>query len=225
MKNNLFLRIALLMLVATISMSAVFMGSGTVAKYYAQSEASASGRVALFKVSVTDKDDELKYVTNGEAATINLGTVLKEAQLGANENASGVVHVEEVDCSMIAPGTSSATEVLVTNESEVAIYVWLEAGTAVSGDIAATANIEFTGDGSTWRSTLAAALLDGPGSYGTAVYLEPGEYHTFTGIGWSWPFGSPGGTPDAQDTADTGLGKLGSEYLNIPLKIMVEQVD
>jgi len=52
MRKNIFLRISVLMLVATVAMSCVFVGSGTYAKYVASAQVQASARVAKFDVSI-----------------------------------------------------------------------------------------------------------------------------------------------------------------------------
>jgi len=59
MKKNIYLRIALLMLVAAIATSGVFIGSGTTAKYVAAAKFDASARVAKFELQIAKNGDSI----------------------------------------------------------------------------------------------------------------------------------------------------------------------
>ena len=80
-KRNIFLRIGVLMLIATLATSGVFVGSGTYAKYIASAQYEATGRVAKFDVRIngttfSKADIGTPYaVTN---ATGFLGTLYQE---------------------------------------------------------------------------------------------------------------------------------------------------
>jgi len=250
MKKNLFLRISLLLLVATLASSAVFVGTGTSARYVTEGTVTASGTVAKFDIKVSAatlaKSGNIAALPSYAATIDNLGTLYEagtgtnaagngDGALGPEENAGSVIHVTNAAAgTLIAPGTGGkGCTLTIHNDSEVAVHVWIELG--ATGFNNPGDRIQFSGNnGTNWRSTVAAALADKGAASGKSaaepIYIAPGGTSAASldnFLQWKWPFGSTTG----HDDDDTALGVAAATNpataakLTIPLKINVVQVD
>jgi len=138
MKKNIYMRIGVLMLIAALATSGVFVGSGTYAKYIASATVEASARVAKF---------EVRY---GAAAGADTSGYTTFSQIGAGEYAIGSVSLGtlyQADCatahnanisagsstqSIIAPGCGGKIGFYFTNRSEVAVRFYLDKATTTA---------------------------------------------------------------------------------------------
>ena len=250
MKKNIFLRIALLALVFTLSTCGIFMGSGTAAKYYATANVKAEGTVALFDVRVNNGTDNIA-AAGTVIADANLGALWEEDFValenvkkdpGSADTGLTTLHVSPATGTILAPGTGSKNAVTVTNLSEVAVDVWISAG---SGGNTPSTKIVFSGNlGTDWDATLADAMTkaidspklpDGTTAYPAAkvnttthkVRLDPAGGTNCTVVfplWWKWPFANNDGNAST-DGSDTYLGVNASAKLTIPVVVNVEQVD
>jgi len=226
-KRNIFLRIGVLMLIATLATSGVFVGSGTYAKYIASAQYEATGRVAKFDVRIngttfSKADIGTPYaVTN---ATGFLGTLYQENCTTPHPGGASTATINAIDGSLIAPGTGGKMSFEFTNYSEVSVRFWLDTATAVTfaNGLASTADIQFasgnsSGPTGSW-GTLASALSDG--DTGTNfVDLAPmtttGSATTSKAVYWRWQFDC------GRDAEDTALGVAttpGTMSLNVRIK-------
>ncbi|MCL2300703.1 MAG: hypothetical protein FWC27_11240 [Firmicutes bacterium] len=236
-KRNIFLRIAVLMLIAVLATSGVFVGSGTYAKYIAAANVEASARVAKFDVKVNgttfssataaavtvtgslgsvfelfnDGDDSnLNYpATSGGTGNGN-GRVSDQAE---NANPSTLKHLDNITGTLICPGIGGKISVLFKNDSEVAVRFWLDTATVThignnTNDIS-TATIQFSHENKTASfTTLAAAITAAKGSL-AYIDLVPGETASAPiDLWWRWRFSTNG----TQDDDDTKLGVLAAKY-------------
>lgn len=204
MKKNIFLRIALVMLVTVIATTGVFVGSGTFAKYIASADATSSARVAKFEVRVNNTT----FSQTGGAkfgTTITLGDWQADAALLDTTGAESADHVKPVDGTIIAPGTGGRLTLTLKNASEVAVKFTLNTtNSKLSGTAAAALDPKLKwGTAARPTGTLATALSTINGA--ADMTLAPGTSASPTtktvDLYWFWPFG-----PDAQDATDTTLG-------------------
>jgi len=84
-KRNIFLRIAVLMLITCFATSGVIVGSGTSAKYIAGASRNASATVALFNVEIQESNDNWKRFDQNNGATMT--TVALFTDFGAGNRA------------------------------------------------------------------------------------------------------------------------------------------
>jgi len=239
-KRNIFLRIGVLMLIATLATSGVFVGSGTYAKYAATKEGSAQARVASFHVFVGGTEFSSSGVTGTEhiiTASGPLGPLLQPSASfashpgGSPPGTMGVPTISAVDGSLIAPGTGGRLYFTFTNTSEVSVRFWLDsvASTVSLGNGLTTNEIKFAVDNSGIPGTFGTSLATALGSYG-ANYVDLGPASGATsvtrGVFWQWPFDQ--GT--SQNGQDTILGKAAQTLANagtltLTLKIRAQQID
>ena len=205
-KRNIFLRIGVLMLIATLATSGVFVGSGTYAKYVASKGGNAKARVAHFHVEVSDRDfsgDSSSFVGEFSNATHTAKTITASGDLGIllqptisagawgthpGGPGSGTVDLDTisaVDGSIIAPGTGGRLSFVFTNRSEVSVRFWLA---TVSTTVESIANltkgltvneIKFAydnGSGTAPALSQFGTLAAALGSY-TTQYVELGPWN------------------------------------------------
>jgi len=217
-KINIFIRIGLLLLIATLATSGVFIGSGTYSKYIASANVSAEAKVAKFDVRVNGTDPSTNQIVKagGVAATItltNVGALLQPPGMATHSTAT----ISTTNGSIIAPGTAGKMSFTVYNYSEVAIDVWF-ATASTSPTIPSNSGIVFCNASGVAYSNFAAAL-DAIG----VINLGPGSVTTTnTGakdIYWQWPFNND------NDANDTTLGVAGTAKLEIPFVVKAEQAD
>lgn len=161
-KANILLRVGVLLLIATLATSGVFVGS-TSAKYVASASLTASGRVALFKVvarasttgSETFPSTWTEISQTGASkkdlgTAFNLGSVYEltsEISVSTTIEPQGTgtsttAHIENNTGTMFAPGMGGSFGIQVRNDSEVAVRVWLDsANCSISGGSAGTGNL------------------------------------------------------------------------------------
>jgi len=226
MKHNLFLRVGLLLLVATLAMSSIFVASGTAARYVASGTTSAQAMVASFNVTVSG--DKLTADNAAAVTAGNFGSQLKEQDAMTNETTDHVSVVAPV--SLIAPGTGGKIEISIANLSQVGVLITLEPG---SGGNDLGGKLQFCADAAKTGATfgaLSAVLkdvvenhpkyIDDP-DIGTGIFLAPSE--TLTGAGalpfyWRWLFSS------GDDAGDTALG-IAPVQASIPIKVTATQAN
>ena len=229
-KKNLFLRIAMLMLIATVATCGVFVGSGTTAKYVAQATATATAEVALFDVKIqtgaSTWSPNIAVTTYGVSVN-QLGQLLQPAgtngdgALSMNHSANTIIN--STTGTHIAPGTGGKVTITLRNDSEVAVDVWLVASSGTV-DYPTGSGIVFSNAVAGTFGTLADAMAAANGGGTNKIRLDPvggtTTAQTFD-LYWKWPFYTSAG----QDTTDTNLGTAGTAKLTVPLNVRVEQAD
>ena len=205
MKRNWFLRAAALLVIGSLfSLCAV---STTLARYVGTFDgATIAVRAGVFRVYVAQYgSDDWHDMTATQTITTtnNLGGPLLNAST-LQPRAS--TWISNTNGSLIAPGSAGRIDLAFFNQSEVTVRVMMADTTsmvhigAATSDIL-TANFQFSVDGTTWRDTLALAMVDAAGEY---VELEPGEYtDDWMTLYWRWRFY----VDEDQDEADTALGR------------------
>jgi len=235
-KRMIFLRAAVLLLIANLALSCVFMGAPTFAKYIAAGGAEVTARVAKFSFKVTDEGydfDEKDWVNNSLAeVAITAGSVtdfylpLFSANYLKHDAtvAAGTYTVVSKDgAPLIAPGTDSEINgttpvITVKNESEVSVrYRILYDG---KEGAAAAIPILLGSD----------ALAKGAShAVGTEFYtwqtLAPNSAAVARKIFWEVPFLTMTGIDDAADTARGKAAAGGVVDLKLKFRLEVEQVD
>ncbi|MDR0530830.1 MAG: hypothetical protein LBG83_02030 [Oscillospiraceae bacterium] len=221
LKKNYFLRAAVLLLALCTLTASVFLGSGTMAKYYASAEGTASARVAKFSVEVQAVDIAQ---ASSPTFTVNLFDSLKEI--------NGTTAEDHVATSpkLIAPGTGGPLlqDIVVTNKSEVTVNVELQYRKATAWNASLDGKVLVNGSAipSAWTTVPGTSIkqLDYVGKSG-GIFVT-----TFSpGVNWSWAFGNTtfgtvtaaGGT----DQSDTILGVAGAAVAAVDFRIWAEQVD
>ena len=167
MKKNYFLRASVLLLALCTLTAGVFVSTGTMAKYIASGEGSASARVAKFSVKIGDAAD-----TIGEEIAATAGSV---TTLGADSSATlfsaifkdtygtTVISGKTPKDKVVAPGTDAGGSniIKIWNASEVSVKVKVEitGTTAIGGATGATmVPLQFSIDGgATWQGTGSAS--------------------------------------------------------------------
>ena len=233
-RTNIFLRIGVMLIIATLATSGIFIGSGTSARYVAEAELAAQARVARFAVyagvtgnpafanggrfsqtgaaivHLTPAGSPLNSITGGAAGS--LWDTLGAAPGGGPAETDITVN----DGTIIAPGTWGRIPLWFRNDSEVTVRFRLDTVDSTATGIP-TANIQFSHNGTAWVDTLAAALT----AANASPTLELPPVATLGGTGtpvgmnvyWRWRFMATG-TPaqiQAQDVADTNLGVAAAE--------------
>jgi len=211
MKKNLFLRIALLMLVATFAMSGVFIGSSTSAKYATTAEVSAEIQVAKFDIKVNDSGNIADQGLYPTGYTHSSGVfAIWEADFSALENTtvSGGTAYHVLDNRM-APGTGGRGTLRVKNDSDVTVEVSLKAGGSDTLDSRLENVVLFGAAPGTKNVAMSSNTADAnfpTPSHATAAAaaaaaakrtLEPGDWVDY-GLCWMWGFTTQ---LDALDTA------------------------
>lgn len=174
-----FLRIAGVMLGATLLMTCVL--SGTLAKYTSSADGSAKATVAKWSIEVNDTE-----IAVSPAATVDFKL------FDTVKDTNGTDDETDVVSGKIAPGTSGSFDLKVENTSEVtATY-------AIDFDVTNEKNIplEFSVDGTTWKMS-----IDDLDIAATNIAMNGNATKT---IQWRWAFEQTDIT--AGDTADTALG-------------------
>lgn len=221
MKRNIFLRVALFLLIGVWASGSLL--TGTWAKYTASATVSASARVAKFSVKVNSKE----IADAADVMTINVPVSLVDTVLaqpdklgsGVWDSANGGNHsttmIDKVDGSIIAPGTGGRIKVVFENYSEVAVRFSFDTATCTatgtgtpqlmiattnpSAATGATSNpgceIQFsrpTGTGGT--NSLTPTL----GQWGTLAYtLTYGGFYTTDAALTLPPYSGSGAVPSA----------------------------
>ena len=189
MKKNRTMKLACVLLALAI-MTSCFVG-GTFAKYTSTANGTATATVAKwsFKQGTTELEGD-------DTVTFNLFETIKEEDGSADESA--------VVTGLIAPGTSGAFALEITNDSEV------NAKYSISYTVETTDSvnvpIEFSTDGTTWGSL--QNVVD--------EALEIGEDVTIN-VQWRWAF-------TGNDTTDTTAGKA-APTVTVTAAVTFTQVD
>lgn len=221
-EENKVTRFAIIVLALT--MIALILVSGTYAKYTSEAEITGSVKVASWKITVLDKNDNEVDITNPSVTTVDVALI--NTIYDAENKANGTVATDEetdVDESgttkLIAPGTSGKFDFTIKNDSQVnATY------TVTFTDPSTTIPLEYSVDGTTWSSninTLNIAATNLAMNGGTAT---PEFY-------WRWAFeGEKSGahTSDQTDSKDTDLGRTAQTNpaeVTLKAKIVATQVN
>lgn len=199
MKKNIAMRVASLVLMCTIVTSCFV--SSTFAKYTSSASGSDTVTVAKWMIKL---NDEQTHMT--ETVTFNLFDTIKDYD-GSNEDN---VHKTDGVVDRIAPGTSGAFALKVTNSSEV------DAQYKINFTVSnTTLPLEYSIDGKNWYSDV------------TDVATKPlvmGATETIN-VQWRWPFEvGTGDTLKENDANDTALG-LTNTTVTVSATLVVEQVD
>jgi len=234
-KRNIYLRIATLLLIASVATTGVFMGTGTTAKYVAEATVKAEARVATFDVRINASNTNIaqNYI-NGtmlEVEVDGVGSLLQPhpfspaIPVGTAMSAHTVAPtgtILSITGDMIAPGTAGKVDITVHNHSEVAVKVEFIEIEGYEVTIPTGSRVEFshTADGNDWHEDINDALLKLSSKTGAADII--GAVTGATGV-IELPPKASGGTAgntgakslywrwpfsrsDDQDTADTKLG-------------------
>jgi len=216
-KRNIFLRIGVLMLIAVLATSGVFIGSGTFAKYIAAANVEAAARVAKFQVQINQAklttpaflDFQDNSGTKGIIASVFTdfhdpdGNSRIYCTGGTDTRGGTEVHVSpgtgltrpaspgDKD-RIIAPGTMGRLTVELKNLSEVSVKFYFDTATVFNSQVA-NADLRFlvTVDDLTVPAQLSSLLTATTvtGSTATSLTIHPGDttVHTLT-LWWEWIF-------------------------------------
>lgn len=196
-KNRLFVLGIITMFVAILSLTLV---SGTMARYTSSITGSDTARVAKWSVTAEGTD----AVTN-DIFTFDLFNTVKDTN-GAPEEEVKVGATETI----IAPGTSGEFILDLANASEVTTDFVVQFNVTKNG-----VPLKFKVDGGEWTDSLAQLT-------GTLKYANDADddQKSFT-IQWKWDYE----TSDAQNTADTALGKDGTIKVTVEAVVTFTQKD
>jgi len=237
-KKNVFLRLALVLLVATTICANLFAGNTTVAYYAAQATGTGNAQIAKFDVLVNDKILAAGMASGGEvfnSGTLNLFNTIEEwTGVASTDGTAGQMDVQVVNASGVntkmAPGTRGSLGVKITNKSDVAISYTITVKTGTVALSTSAPKLQFD-DGNGGAYTAAAV----PSSNATlatvtgtlAVGSTSAQEATKT-IKWQWPFndGSSAGTYPVNADLDTPVGITPGNY-TIPVTVTVDvaQID
>ena len=192
MKNNRITRLAILVLALT--MITLMIVSGTFAKYTSTATGSDTATVAKWSIKV-GTGDGVEIAGSSSTVSFDLFSTIKDEDGGSEADVAGkasgtAVGSTSTTAKIIAPGTSGSFDIIVKNESEVnATY-----------SIAFESNntsipIEFSTDGTTWKSTLSEANV-------TNAAINMNSAAQTKTVYWRWAYD----VSAARDTADTNLG-------------------
>ena len=192
MKNDRITRFAILVLALT--MITLMIVSGTFAKYTSSATGSDSATVAKWSIKV-GSGDGIEIAGSSSTVSFDLFSTIKDEDGGSEADVAGkasgtAVGSTSATAKIIAPGTSGSFDIIVKNESEVnATY-----------SIAFESNntsipIEFSTDGTTWKSTLSEANV-------TNAAINMNSAAQTKTVYWRWAYD----VSAARDTADTNLG-------------------
>jgi len=236
-KRNIFLRIALLMLCATLATSGVFYGSGTFAKYIASAPVNVNATVAKFDVLLKDEKGDFKHFQdlNGNTVSIALfddfGTgrasiyctdpwIGTEFQVYPGDYSNkGYTPTKFADGKLIAPGTMGKMEFTFRNLSEVSVRFYLDPVATTFTGVNNAKLIFFANSAegtppNPQNETVFGAISSITGASGTAsIVIHPGQPDKTVNFWWCWPFHLKDAPSDAydlisaQDLVDTALGE------------------
>ena len=192
MKNDRITRFAILILALT--MITLMIVSGTFAKYTSSATGSDTATVAKWSIKV-GSGDGIEIAGSSSTVSFDLFSTIKDEDGGSEADVAGkasgtAVGSTSATAKIIAPGTSGSFDIIVKNESEVnATY-----------SIAFESNntsipIEFSTDGTTWKSTLSEANV-------TNAAINMNSAAQTRTVYWRWAYD----VSAARDTADTNLG-------------------
>ena len=192
MKNDRITRFAILILALTII--TLMIVSGTFAKYTSSATGSDTATVAKWSIKV-GSGDGIEIAGSSSTVSFDLFSTIKDEDGGSEADVAGkasgtAVGSTSATAKIIAPGTSGSFDIIVKNESEVnATY-----------SIAFESNntsipIEFSTDGTTWKSTLSEANV-------TNAAINMNSAAQTKTVYWRWAYD----VSAARDTADTNLG-------------------
>ena len=192
MKNDRITRFAILILALT--MITLMIVSGTFAKYTSSATGSDTATVAKWSIKV-GSGDGIEIAGSSSTVAFDLFSTIKDEDGGSEDDVAGkasniAVGNTAATAKIIAPGTSGSFDIIVKNESEVnATY-----------SIAFESNntsipIEFSTDGTTWKSTLSEANV-------TNATINMNSAAQTKTVYWRWAYD----VSAARDTADTNLG-------------------
>lgn len=192
MKNDRITRFAILILALT--MITLMIVSGTFAKYTSSATGSDTATVAKWSIKV-GSGDGIEIAGSSSTVSFDLFSTIKDEDGGSEADVAGkasgtAVGSTSATAKIIAPGTSGSFDIIVKNESEVnATY-----------SIAFESNntsipIEFSTDGTTWKSTLSEANV-------TNAAINMNSAAQTKTVYWRWAYD----VSAARDTADTNLG-------------------
>ena len=192
MKNDRITRFAILILALT--MITLMIVSGTFAKYTSSATGSDTATVAKWSIKV-GSGDGVEIAGSSSTVSFDLFSTIKDEDGGSEADVAGkasniAVGNTAATAKIIAPGTSGSFDIIVKNESEVnATY-----------SIAFESNntsipIEFSTDGTTWKSTLSEANV-------TNATINMNSAAQTKTVYWRWAYD----VSAARDTADTNLG-------------------
>jgi len=252
MKKNIYMRIGVLMLIAALATSGVFVGSGTYAKYIAAAEVNASARVAKFQVQYgATTSGTFTNFSQASAAPVviqasgPLGTLLQPASsyadhpiYNASTNPTGTIVGVTGNKTIIAPGTGGKIGFYFTNLSEVAVRFYLDPSCTVSFGSATTRlnsetakEIEFAPAGASGAvpTTGWGSLVDALGDATTAgkyIDLPPNTTTASAAncrfVYWRWVFEA---SRDARDTA-LGVAAVSADVpMDLTVKFTAQQID
>ena len=192
MKNDKITRFAILILALT--MITLMIVSGTFAKYTSSATGSDTATVAKWSIKV-GSGEGVEIAGSSSTVSFDLFSTIKDEDGGSEADVAGkasgtAVGSTSTTAKIIAPGTSGSFDIIVKNESEVnATY-----------SIAFESNntsipIEFSTDGTTWKSTLSEANV-------TNAAINMNSAAQTKTVYWRWAYD----VSAARDTADTNLG-------------------
>ena len=192
MKNDRITRFAILILALT--MITLMIVSGTFAKYTSSATGSDTATVAKWSIKV-GSGDGVEIAGSSSTVSFDLFSTIKDEDGGSEADVAGkasgtAVGSTSATAKIIAPGTSGSFDIIVKNESEVnATY-----------SIAFESNntsipIEFSTDGTTWKSTLSEANV-------TNAAINMNSAAQTKTVYWRWAYD----VSAARDTSDTNLG-------------------
>ena len=177
-------KIFVLLLIAVVAVGTYFV-AGTYARYASQVTGTSQATVAKWEWKANNVSIDL---ASNKTFTFSLFDTVKEADTTTNE--------EHVSSGVIAPGTGGTVTVALANTSEVdATYA-----VAFSAD-AYGVPLEFSTDGSTWKTASQISQLD---IAATDISKVNGTANIT--LKWRWPFGSSADVTDSTNVADTALG-------------------
>lgn len=199
-KRSPFMRIAGVMLGASLLMTCVI--SGTMAKYTSAATGSASATVAKWSVEVNGTD-----IAKNDSVTFNLFNTVNEADTTTTE--------ENVSDSRIAPGTGGSFDLKIDNKSEVDAKYTIALTETNNSDVP----IQYSLDKTAWTDDLTAINT---AKKDVSIAKETGT-ETVT-VYWRWVFEQDDVTEG--DKADTALGiAAAAPTVEIAASFTATQVD
>lgn len=211
-KKNYTMRIAAgVMTAALLSTCAI---SSTFAKYTSESTGTATARVAKWDILFGGGE-----TTMNKKFTFDLYSTLYDTT--ANNAETDVKTGDDV--TRIAPGTQGSFAVKIKNNSEVTAKYTVSFAIGYADDTAntevksVTIPLQFSKDGSDWKTSIADLNIDNT----AAVNLAMGGNDTYT-VYWKWDYEDT--TDDDRDKNDTILGTAGAE-IQITATVTATQVD
>ena len=230
-KQNLFLRLAAVLMVAALFAGCILSGTTTLAKYTSTASGTAKAQVAKWSIDISGTDIAASAVTN---LNIDLFGTLLEDDVSTSEShvVKNIALSADVTAGngRVAPGTGGTfAGLVITNKSEV----YAEYTVTISSITAGSIPLEFSFDGgTTWVKPAAVSseslVLDNSGggyapNDATAV-ADMGD------IQWRWAFdeygtGTAGLASESSDVADTTLGKVGTAEATVTISITATQMD